>query len=245
MVTPWGGVAVLVQFLNENQIAFTEAVAGCLPIQFHSPNANAPVQTFTAFLIAVVSGARSFSHAALLRTDRALLQVLGLEHCPIDDTIRDLFKRFTQGKVYEVLLRTEQWELQRLPSRVEGYSLDQDSTVFERYGEEGALKGYKPRFLEQLPLPLPLHRGGQADPLDEAGSGSDSSLGGRSMKTSRSGSSTRGCWAGKLERRFVVVLERIREKRGAGKLLVEVPGYNCPHLRYFQPRSPGANRAGL
>jgi len=29
-----------------------------------------------------------------------------------------------------------------------------------------------------------------------------------------------------VERRFVVVRERIREKRGAGKLLVEVPGYS-------------------
>jgi hypothetical protein len=66
-----------------------------------SPNAIAPVQTFTAFLIAVATGTRRFSHAALLRTDLALRQVLGMERCPSDDTIRNLFKRFTQGKVYE------------------------------------------------------------------------------------------------------------------------------------------------
>jgi hypothetical protein len=34
----------------------------------------------------------------------------------------------------------------RLPKRAGGYSLDLDSTVFERYGEqEGVKKGYNPR----------------------------------------------------------------------------------------------------
>ena len=131
-VTPWGGVAVLVQFLNK--IGFPGTVAQHLPIQLNSPNAIAPVQTFTAFLIAVASGARRFAHAALLRTDRALWQVLGLDRCPSDDTIRNLFKRFTQGKVYEFYSRMRKWELQRLPDRAEGYSLDLDSTVFERHG---------------------------------------------------------------------------------------------------------------
>jgi hypothetical protein len=98
-VTPWGGVAVFVQFLKG--IRFTEAVERWLPIHLESPNAIAPVQTFTAFLIAVVTGARRFSHAALLRTDQALRQVLGMERCPSDDTIRNLFKRFTQGKVFK------------------------------------------------------------------------------------------------------------------------------------------------
>jgi DNA-directed RNA polymerase subunit N (RpoN/RPB10) len=38
------------------------------------------------------------------------------------------------------------WEMERLPRRDEGYSLDLDSTVFERYGEqEGSLKGHNPR----------------------------------------------------------------------------------------------------
>jgi hypothetical protein len=36
--------------------------------------------------------------------------------------------------------------MQRLPQRPEGYTLDMDSTVFERYGnQEGSLKGHNPR----------------------------------------------------------------------------------------------------
>src|SRR5579871_2143657 len=143
-VTPWGGVAVFVQFLKK--IGFTEAVEQALPIQLNSPNAIPPVQTFTAFLIAVASGARRFAHTALLRTDQALRQVLGLKRCPGDDTMRNLFKRFTQGKVYEFYSQLTQWGLKRLPHRAGGYSLDLDSTVLERYGEqEGSLKGYNPR----------------------------------------------------------------------------------------------------
>jgi hypothetical protein len=35
--------------------------------------------------------------------------------------------------------------MQRLPQRAEGYTLDLDSTVFERYGQqEGSLKGAQP-----------------------------------------------------------------------------------------------------
>ncbi|MGA8598175.1 MAG: hypothetical protein WB676_25945, partial [Bryobacteraceae bacterium] len=41
---------------------------------------------------------------------------------------------------------SEEWQIERLPRRVEGYSLDLDSTVFERYGQqEGSLKGHNPR----------------------------------------------------------------------------------------------------
>lgn len=39
-----------------------------------------------------------------------------------------------------------EWMMERLPVRWEGYTLDLDSTVFERYGQqEGSLKGHNPR----------------------------------------------------------------------------------------------------
>src|SRR5256712_13768312 len=38
------------------------------------------------------------------------------------------------------------WQIKPFPRRSEGYSLDLDSTVFERYGQQqGALKGPNPR----------------------------------------------------------------------------------------------------
>jgi hypothetical protein len=44
------------------------------------------------------------------------------------------------GNVQRLFEPLKRWEMERLPLRPEGYSLDLDSTVFERYGEqEGSL----------------------------------------------------------------------------------------------------------
>ena len=224
------------------------------------------MKTFTAFLIAVLSGARRFSHAALLRTDRALQQVLGLDRCPSDDTIRNLFKRFTQGKMYEFYSGLRKSELERLPSRPEGYSLDLDSTVFERHGQQqGALKGYNPRkrgrpshhpllaVLAEAHFVLHgwLRSGncssarGVVEFLKEALALFDVQPGIRLVRAD-SGffddtllSFLEGM-ASPLP--YIVVTrltrrERIREKRGAGKLLVHVPGYS---FRIFVTSSDAA-----
>jgi DNA-directed RNA polymerase subunit N (RpoN/RPB10) len=94
----------------------------------------------------VLAGARRFAHAAWLRGDKALHAVLGVERFPTDDTICNLFRRFTMGNVQRLFEPLKRWEMERLPRRDDGYSLDLDSTVFERYGEqEGSLKGHNPR----------------------------------------------------------------------------------------------------
>ncbi len=91
-------------------------------------------------------GARRFAHASLLRGDRALHALLGMDRFPTDDTIRNLFRRFGMGEVQRLFAPLAEWQMQRLPTRVEGYTLDLDSTVFERYGkQEGSLKGHNPR----------------------------------------------------------------------------------------------------
>ena len=73
--------------------------------------------------------------------------MLGIERFPGDDTIRNLFRRFRMGECERLFSPLWSSMLSRLPSRPEGYTLDLDSTVFERYGQrqEGALKGYNPR----------------------------------------------------------------------------------------------------
>jgi hypothetical protein len=50
------------------------------------------------------------------------------------------------GEVQRFYEPMAEWLMQRLPQREEGYALDLDSTVFERYGkQEGSLKGHNPR----------------------------------------------------------------------------------------------------
>jgi Transposase DDE domain group 1 len=143
-VTPFGGIAVFISFLGK--IGFVEAVKQHMPIRWRSPNHIDPTATFTAFLVSVLVGARRFAHASLLRGDHALHALLGLNRFPTDDTIRNLFRRFGMGEVQRLFEPLAEWQMQRLPRRSEGYTLDLDSTVFERYGnQEGSLKGHNPR----------------------------------------------------------------------------------------------------
>jgi hypothetical protein len=143
-VTPFGGTSLFIEFLGK--LGFANQLSEHLPFHLKSPNAIDPAQTLTAFLISVVAGARRFAHTALLRADRALHVLLGIERFPTDGTIRNLFKRFTQGMVVRFYEPLWAWQLARLPKRAGGYSLDLDSTVFEGYGQqEGVKKGYNPR----------------------------------------------------------------------------------------------------
>jgi hypothetical protein len=143
-VTPFGGLVVFFEFLR--QVGYREAVSRYLPFRLTSPNAIDPVETFTAFLLSVVVGARRFAHSSWLRGDVALHALLGIARFPVDDTIRNLFRRFGQGHCQRFFSGLWSWQLERLPECSGGYSLDLDSTVFERYGrQQGALRGPNPR----------------------------------------------------------------------------------------------------
>lgn len=131
-VTPFGGLSVFIEFLR--RIGFPERVRRDLPVCLKSPNAIPAGETFTAFLIAGAAGARRFAHSSMLRADRALHALLAIKRFPTDSTIRNLFKRFTQGMVVQMYEPLWAWQLARLPERSGGYSLDLDSTVLERYG---------------------------------------------------------------------------------------------------------------
>ena len=50
------------------------------------------------------------------------------------------------GNVERLFAPLTEWQMQRVAVRAEGYSLDLDFTIFERYGQqEGSLKGHNPR----------------------------------------------------------------------------------------------------
>jgi hypothetical protein len=143
-LTPFGGLVVFLEFLRH--IGYCEAVRQHLPFSLTSSKAIDPVQTFTVFLFSVVAGARRFAHSSWLRADRALHALLEIRRFPGDDTVRNLFKRFGQGQCQRFFSGLWNWQLQRLPECTAGYSLDLDSTVFERYGhQQGALRGPNPR----------------------------------------------------------------------------------------------------
>jgi hypothetical protein len=94
-VTPFGGLAVFVEFLN--RIGLRQDLEKSMPVEYNSPNAIPPVHTLMAFMFSVLAGARRFAHANLIRADLALHAMLGIERFPGDDTIRNLFRRFRMG----------------------------------------------------------------------------------------------------------------------------------------------------
>ena len=111
-VTPFGGLSVFIAFLQK--IGYRQQVSEHMPVHLRSPNAINPGETFTAFLMAVVTGARRFAHTAVLRTDKALHGLLGIERFPTDDTIRNLFKRFRQSLVVQFYEPLWAWQLARV-----------------------------------------------------------------------------------------------------------------------------------
>lgn len=143
-VTPFGGLVSFIAFLD--QIGYARQVQGHLPWQLSSPNAIPLAHTLTAFCIGVVAGARRFAHTEMARADRALHALLGLERWPGADTVRSLFHRFTQATIQSFWRPLWVWLLGLVRCPLGGFSLDLDSTVFQRAGhQQGAAKGYNPR----------------------------------------------------------------------------------------------------
>lgn len=143
-ITPFGGLASFIEFLG--RIGFTQQVQSALPFAAPTSNNAIPlVHTFTAFMVAVVTGARRFAHTQWLRADHVLHAMLGMERFPGDDTVRNFFARFSQGTVQTFWRPIWKWSLEKLTPCSEGFHLDLDSTVLQRSGQqEGAAKGYNP-----------------------------------------------------------------------------------------------------
>ena len=90
-------------------------------------------------------GAERFEHFTRYRRDRLLGELLGMKRFCSPDTLRRLFLRFHYREVTETSERLMRFSLARMRPILMGHTVDLDSTVLCRYGEqEGSLKGYNP-----------------------------------------------------------------------------------------------------
>lgn len=110
-VTPFGGLAVFVEYLN--RIDLIGVLRQHMPVRYSSRNQIDPSTTLICFLVSVLAGARRFAHAAWLRGDKALHAMLGVDRFPTDDTIRNLFRRFSMGNVQRLFEPLKRWEMER------------------------------------------------------------------------------------------------------------------------------------
>jgi hypothetical protein len=143
-VTPFAGLASFFSWLGT--IGYRARVAEVMPFGYKSPNAIPLDHTLRAFLSSVIVGASRFAHAGWLRHDKALHAMLGIPRFPGEDAIRRFFHQFSQARIEAFWRPLWIWLLGLMAAPAEGFTLDMDSTIFNREGrQQGAAKGYNPR----------------------------------------------------------------------------------------------------
>jgi len=144
-ITVWAGVILLRLYFEWIKLReeLNEALEGFTK---HSNNQISSVDVMLSWFYGLALGAERFEHFTRYRRDRLLGELLGIERFGSPDTLRRLFLRFGYREVTEVSERLMRYSLSRLRPILMGHTLDLDSTILCRYGEqEGSLKGYNPK----------------------------------------------------------------------------------------------------
>ena len=141
-ITVWVGVILLRLYFEWIGLRkeLEEGLAGFVK---RSNNRISSVDVMLSWFYGLALGAERFEHFTRYRRDRLLGELLGVERFCSPDTMRRLFLRFGYREVTEVSERLMRFSLARMRPILLGHTMDLDSTVLCRYGEqEGSLKGY-------------------------------------------------------------------------------------------------------
>ncbi len=142
-ITPWGGMVFLKQMLQK--IGFRELVENNPDLPVSGSNRGYKISTIIeGFITSIWCGANRFLHTELTRHDAALGKIFEWKNTPGQDTYKRFFSKFTQVTNQKVSNYFYSWFFDNV--KLDNYTLDIDSSVMTRYGEqEGAKKGYNPR----------------------------------------------------------------------------------------------------
>lgn len=143
-ITVWAGVILLRLYFE--LIGVRAGVAPLLaPFAKRSNNQIPAVDVLLAWWYGLALGAERFEHMTRYRRDPLLPRLLGLPRFPSPDTLRRFFGGFTYRRTTEVSEALMRFSVSAMRPILLGHTLDLDSTVFCRYGEqEGSLKGHNP-----------------------------------------------------------------------------------------------------
>lgn len=141
-ITPWGGMVFLRQMLGK--INFKEQVKNCTDLpQPGSNRGYSPLLIIESFLVSIWCGANRFMHTEITRHDQALKKIFGWIQAPAQDVYKRYFSKFTQATNQRISDYFYSWLFDNV--RFDNYTLDCDSSVLTRYGEqEGSKRGYNP-----------------------------------------------------------------------------------------------------
>jgi hypothetical protein len=143
-ITGFGGLAIFARFCR--QLGLMERLREAVPDEKQSNNSIRSVEIVLAFLMGVLRGARRFSHVAWLRHDVPLQKIFGFSRPPSASSVTRFFGTFRRIHVEHLWANLSAFVLQRVEAPRWGHTLDLDSTVFVRYGnQEGSRKGYNPK----------------------------------------------------------------------------------------------------
>jgi len=141
-ITPWGGMVFLKQMLQK--IGFRELIENNPDLPVSGSNRGYKISTIIeGFITSIWCGANRFLHTEVTRHDAALGKIFDWKNTPGQDTYKRFFSKFTQGTNQKVSDYFYSWFFDNV--QLNNYTLDIDSSVMTRYGEqEGAKKGYNP-----------------------------------------------------------------------------------------------------
>ena len=141
-ITPWGGMVFLKQMLQK--IGFRELIENNPDLPVSGSNRGYKISTIIeGFITSIWCGANRFLHTEVTRHDATLGKIFDWKNTPGQDTYKRFFSKFTQGTNQKVSDYFYSWFFDNV--QLNNYTLDIDSSVMTRYGEqEGAKKGYNP-----------------------------------------------------------------------------------------------------
>jgi hypothetical protein len=143
-ITVWAG-AILLRLYFELVGLRGALVPLLVPFAKTSNNQIPVVDVLLAWWYGLALGAERFEHLTRYRRDPLLPRLLGLPRFPSPDTLRRFFQGFTYRWTTEVSEALIRMSLGAMRPILLGHTLDLDSTVFCRYGEQGgSLKGHNP-----------------------------------------------------------------------------------------------------
>lgn len=141
-ITPWGGMVLMKKLIEKTKI--NEVLERlCLPRQNSNRGYN-PIQLINNFWVSIWSGASRYEHLEVTRQDKVIQNIFGWKKMAGHKSFQRYFKKFGQGDNQRVFTELFKWFFNQI--KFDNYTLDLDSTIMTRYGnQQGAKKGYNPK----------------------------------------------------------------------------------------------------
>lgn len=141
-VSPWGGLVLMKQMLDKTGIGVKISELN-LP-ESKSNNSIDRLTIVESFFASVWIGVTSFSQTAIIKLDRTVQEIFGWGRIPSGTTFGRFFKKFSWKENNRIFTELNEWFFKQIT--FDNYTLDVDSSVITRYGnQQGSLIGYNPK----------------------------------------------------------------------------------------------------